>query len=371
MEEGSPPPRKVEAVLDTPRRRVPRLGALAILAPLAWAAGHAGIPALAFPLSILALIAGAFLLGEAAEVVASRVGDGLGSLVTATLSNLVTLTIVGAALLNGLYEVVQASVVGAILGNILFALGGAMLVGGWGRERQTFGKEAAATNATLLLVSAFALMIPAVVGRLVGDADPQISEKLTIPVVIILFMTYVIGLLFSVKTHRHLFNPESTGEHRLGPVFFERMPLIALSGSVLLVAVMAETLANSIAPVGESMGLSPFFLGIVVIGVITNSVEIAAAWRFARQDRMNVTIQIATGSGIQVMLFVVPVLVLVSTLLPTGILSLEFAMSMVLAVGFAAMLVNVVASDGESTWYEGVLLLALFAIIGIVFYFHP
>lgn len=354
-----------------PSPRLPRPVFLLVFLPAAVIAADAGVPLLAFPTSVLALIGGAFLLGEAAEVVAHRVGEGIGSLVTATLSNLVTLTILGAALLNGDYNVVQAAIVGAILGNILFALGGAMLLGGWNREKQSFGQEAAASNATLLIIASFALLLPALVGRFVGDDAPGIGRDLTVPISLILFGTYVVGLLFSIKTHRHLFNPAQDAEEHAAHRLVERYPVPVLVVSVLMVAMMAETLAASIEPVGHGLGLSELFLGIVVIGVITNSVEIAAAWRLAKRDRMNVTIQIATGSGVQVMLFVVPLLVFISLLLPSGLLSLEFPMAMATAVVMATLLVNIVASDGESTWYEGVLLLALHASVAVVFFFHP
>ncbi|HEV8358908.1 MAG TPA: calcium/proton exchanger [Candidatus Thermoplasmatota archaeon] len=352
---------------------LPRLAYLALLAPVAFAASAAHAPAVAFPLGAMALVGAAFLLGEAAEVVALRLGEGLGSLVTASLSNLVTLTIVGAALVEGLYGVVHAAIIGAILGNVLFALGGAMLLGGVGREKQSFGREAAAVNATLLMMASFALLMPAIVGRLAADRDPLVTEKLTIPISLVLLGTYFIGLLFSTRTHKHLFNPAAADEeerHRAHPAIVKH-PLPVLAGTVLLVGAMAETVAENLQPVGAASGIPSLFLGIVVIGIITNSVEIATAWRMARKDHMNVAIQVATGSGIQVMLFVTPILVFLSLLLPTGLLSLEFPMAMVVAVGMAAVLVNIVASDGESTWYEGVLLLALYAIVASVFLVLP
>jgi Ca2+:H+ antiporter len=349
---------------------LPRLAALLALAPLAIGAEMAHQPLLAFPLSVLALAGGAFLLGEAAEVVATRLGEAVGALLTATLSNTVTLAILGAALVEGLYDVVHASIVGAILGNILFALGAAMLAGGLGRAKQSFGREAAAVNSTLLLVASFAFLVPALVGKLVGDRDPAIALKLTVPIAVILLATYVVGLLFSTRTHRHLYDATpGGGTHKAHPLM-ERYPVPILVASVAVVALLAEVLANSLGPVGDRAGIPPLFLGIVVIGLVANSVEIATALRMARRDRMNVALQVATGSGIQVMLFVTPLLVFASLALGRP-LSMEFPMVMALLVGMASVLVNVVASDGESTWYEGVLLLALYAIVGLVFLVLP
>ena len=351
--------------------KLPRITALALLAPLAVVASLLHLPLAAFPLALLGLVGGAFLLGEAAEEVAGRLGEGLGALVLATLSNLVTLTIVGATLLEGLYDVVRAALAGAILSNLLVALGGAMVLGGWKREKQTFGREAAAVNATLLMVAAFGLLTPGIADLLFAGQVQNVGERLTIPIALVLAGVYIAGLLFSTRTHRHLFNPARAAERHVPHPFIQRHALPVLVGSVVLVAALAETLAENVVPVGERIGLSGIFLGIVVIGLVANSVEIAAAWQFARRDRMNVTIQIATGSAIQVMLFVVPVLVLASLALDTGLLSLEFPMAMVAAIGMAIVLVNIVASDGESTWYEGVLLLALYAILASVFLLHP
>lgn len=345
----------------------PRLWFLVLAAPLAWAAHAADLPTLAFPLAAVALVGAAFVLGEAAEVLASRVGEGVGSLLTATFSNIVTLTVLGAALLKGLYDLVLAGLIGALLGNILLALGGAMLAGGWGRDRQSFGRAAAASNATLLIAATFALVLPTLVGRIVDGDRPGAALDLTLPVCLILLATYVLGLYFSVKTHRHLFDAATVAYTRAHPFLIEH-PLPVLAASVAAVGAMAQVAASSIEPVGERLGLSPAFMGIIVVGAIANSVEVSAAWKFARRDRMNLTLQIATGSGIQVVLFVTPLLVLLSQVLPGGPLALDFPLVMVVVAVMAVLLVNIVSADGESTWYEGVLLLALHLVVAVVFY---
>lgn len=352
------------------RVKLPRLAWLAVLAPLALAAQLAGAPHAAFPLAVLGLVGGSFLLGEASEVVGSRLGQGVGSLVTATLSNLVTILVVGAALFEGLYDVVQASITGAIVGTILFALGGAMFLGGLGREKQTFNREAAAVNTTLLMVASFALLIPALTQNLVGDRRPDIAARITLPLAVILVTVYLAGLLFSTRTHKHLFNPPTAEAHERTPSIVARFPIAVLVGSVGLVAMAAQSFAVSITPVSETLGLNALFVGIVVVGVVTDAVEISASWRAARRDRMHTALQVTTSSAIQAALFVAPVLVFLSLLTPR-LLTLQFQMVEVVAILMSAVLVNVVSADGESTWYEGVLLLTLYAILALVFFVSP
>ncbi|MCA1813519.1 MAG: calcium/proton exchanger [Halobacteriales archaeon] len=349
---------------------LPKLSYLALLAPLSFAAHALGYATAAFPLAVLGLVGGAFLLGEASEVLGSRIGQGLGSLVTATLSNLVTILVVGAALFAGLYDVVAASVTGVILGTLLFALGGAMFLGGLGREKQTFNREAAGVNTTLLMVASFALLIPALAQALLGARAPDIGARITLPLAVLLIVVYLAGLMFSTRTHKHLFNPPTAAEHGTVSTFASRYPLPLLVGSVALVAMAAETFASSLEPVSAGIGLSGPFIGIFVVGVITDAVEISASWRAARRDRMHAALHVSTGSAIQAALFVAPILVFLSLLTPR-MLSLQFEMTEVVAILMSAVLVNVVASDGESTWYEGVLLLSLYAILGLVFFFSP
>ncbi|MCA1813689.1 MAG: calcium/proton exchanger [Halobacteriales archaeon] len=354
------------------RASFPRAALLMLLAPVAWWAELAGMPLVAFPASVLALVGGALVLGEAAEVVAHKAGQGIGALLTATLSNLIDLAILGAALSAGLYEVVQAGIAGAIIGNVLFALGGAMFLGGLRRSKQVFPREAATTNTTLLLLASFAIVAPTLAAAVVGAKSPDVGQRLTLPIAIVLFITYVGAMVFSLRTHRDLFNPDTPdGEAALAVhPLFDRHPYVVLVVSVAFVAWMAEVLAGNIEPVGHGLGLSPLFLGIVVIGVVTNAVEIATCWRMALRDRIHVALQAAVGGSIQVVLFVVPVLVFVSQFLAHGGLSLDLPLDMTVSILMTAILINVVASDGESTWYEGAMMLALWAIIAMVFYVH-
>jgi Ca2+:H+ antiporter len=359
------------APLEEARGAFPRAGLLMLLAPIAWLAAQADVPLVAFPTSVLALVGGALVLGEAAEVVAHRAGQGIGALLTASLSNLIDLAILGAALYAGLYDVVQAGITGAIVGNVLFALGGAMFLGGLRRPKQEFPRQAATTNTTLLLLASFAIVAPTVAAAVVGARAPDVGTRLTLPIAVVLFITYAGAMIFSLRTHRDLFNPEGTEEEGLAVhPFFRRHPYAMLLGSVLFVAWMAEVLAGTIEPVGERLGLSTLFLGIVVIGVVTNAVEIATCWRMALRDRIHVALQAAVGGSIQVVLFVVPVLVLVSQFLPFGPFSLELPLDMTAAILMTAILINVIAADGESTWYEGAMMLALWTIIAMVFYVH-
>ena len=357
---------------DRPAGAFPRASLLMLLAPVAWVAGQSGASLVAFPASVLALVGGALVLGEAAEVVAQRAGQGVGALLTATLSNLIDLAILGAALSAGLYDVVQAGITGAIVGNVLFALGGAMFLGGLRRPKQLFPREAANTNTTLLLLASFAIVAPTVAAAVVGARNPGVGARLTMPIAVVLFITYVGAMVFSLRTHRDLFNPEGHEEDdglAVHPAI-ARHPYALLGASVAFVAWMAEVLAGNIEPVGAQLSLSPLFLGIVVIGVVTNAVEITICWRMAMRDRLHVAIQAAVGGSIQVVLFVVPVLVFVSQFFTHGPFSLELPLDMTASILMTAILINVIAADGESTWYEGAMMLALWTIIAMVFYVH-
>lgn len=361
---GAPPP---------PRARLPSVAWLSALAPVSILAHETGHEGIAFVAALLTLAGGAFVLGEAAEVVARRIGEGLGALLVATMSNMVTLVLVGAALLQGFYHIVRAAIVGAILGNLLLALGGAMALGGLGRERQRFSQMAAGSNTSLLVLASFAVIIPTIVGGLSGQAGADRAASLSLPIAVVLLGAYLLGLVFSVRTHRHLFNIKPTGHSLLheAPPWIERMPGTLLVAGVGLVAWMSVIVAEGIEPVALANGVPANFLGIIVLGAVANSVEIVSAWRSAHRDRMNVAFQLVTGSGIQVMLFVLPVLVLVSWMLPYGVLSLTFPLTMAAAIGMATFLVHLVASDGESNWYEGSLLLVLYGILGVVFFVIP
>jgi Ca2+:H+ antiporter len=338
---------------------------------------------LIFAASALGVIPTAALMGRATEELAERAGPGIGGLLNVTFGNFPELLIAFFALIEGLQEVVKASIIGSILGNILLVMGAAMFVGGLGRERQTFNHRAASTQGTMLILAATALAMPAVFqlvsgGGLppLGGEDVQFSnsvEQLSLAVAIVLLLSYAGGLWFSLKTHRDLFNPEAeSGEagHEEGQepwTVRKSVTLLAVAG--LAVGLMSEILVGSISETAESVGISEFFIGVIIVAVVGNAAEHWVAVYVAAKNKMDLAVNIAIGSSAQVALFVAPVLVVLSFMFGPGPLSLVFNGFELAAVFLAVVIATHIARDGESTWFEGLQLLAVYAVLGLTFYF--
>jgi Ca2+:H+ antiporter len=348
------------------------------LIPVAVALDLAGAPAtLVFATSALGIVPTAALMGRATEELAARSGPGIGGLLNVTFGNAPELIIALFALGQGLHEVVKASIIGSIIGNVLLVLGASMLAGGLGRERQTFSRTGASVQSSMLLLAAAALMMPAIFELVEGKGLPMPGaelvdygatvEHLSLAVAIVLIATYGLGLLFSLKTHRDLFNPEYADEDSWG--WSMRTSVLALAIAGVLVGVMSEVLVGSITEASQSAGLSEFFIGVIVVAIVGNAAEHWVAVLVARKDKMDLAVNIAIGSSAQVALFVAPVLVLASTFVGPGPLALVFNGFELGALLFAVLIANYVTQDGESTWFEGVQLLAVYAVLGLTFYY--
>jgi Ca2+:H+ antiporter len=319
----------------------------------------------------------AALMGRATEELAARSGPGIGGLLNVTFGNAPELIIALFALGQGLHEVVKASIIGSIIGNILLVMGAAMLVGGLGREKQVFSRTSAGVQTSMLLLAAAALLMPAIFELVEGKGLPMPGtelvdygstvEHLSLAVAGVLGATYVLGLFFSLKTHRDIFNPEYGDEGSWG--WSVRTAVIALAIAGVLVGVMSEVLVGSIAAASESAGLSQFFIGVIVVAIVGNAAEHWVAVLVARKDKMDLAVNIAIGSSAQVALFVAPVLVLASTFVGPGPLALVFNGFELGALLLAVLIANYVTQDGESTWFEGVQLLAVYAVFGLAFYY--
>jgi Ca2+:H+ antiporter len=330
-----------------------------------------------FACSALGIIPTAALMGRATEELAARSGPGIGGLLNVTFGNAPELIIALFALSQGLQEVVKASIVGSILGNILLVLGAAMLAGGIGRDKQTFNRTSASVQSTMLILAAAALLMPAVFELVEGQGLPSPNdeaihyggtvEHLSLAVAIVLIATYVVGLFFSLKTHRTLFNPEYEEEDTWG--WSTRTSMIALAVAGLLVGLMSEVLVGSISEASESIGLSEFFVGVIVIAIVGNAAEHWVAVLVAMKNKMDLAVNIAIGSSAQVALFVAPVLVLASFFIGPYPLALVFNGFELGAILLAILIANQVTQDGESTWFEGVQLLAVYFVLGLAFYF--
>jgi Ca2+:H+ antiporter len=352
--------------------------------------GHVGaVPT--FFASTLGVIPTAALMGRATEELAARAGPGIGGLLNVTFGNAPELIIALFALGAGLHEVVKASLLGSILGNSLLVLGAASFVGGLGRDRQYFDRAAASAQTTMLMLAVAALVMPAIFVLDEGEGLPSPGaeivdynstvEYLSLAVAVVLILTYVAGLWFSLKTHRDLFNPgfeEGGGgagdeepareEHHEEP-WSVRRAMIALAVAGLAVGLMSEILVDSITETAEQISLSQFFIGAVVVAIVGNAAEHWVAVLVAAKNKMDLAVNIAIGSSAQIALFVAPVLVLCSFFLGPHPMPLVFNAFEIGGVILAVLIASQVTNHGESTWYMGLQLLAVYAVLAFAFLF--
>jgi Ca2+:H+ antiporter len=335
---------------------------------------------LIFIASALGVIPTAALMGRATEELATRSGPGIGGLLNVTFGNAPELIIAFFALNEGLQEVVKASLMGSILGNILLVMGAAMLVGGASRERQFFDRTAANTQSLMLLLAVVALVMPAIYELVIGGSLPSPEDRaerfpsdleaMSATVAVVLLVSYVAGLLFSLRTHRDLFNPVGGADEHVGAEAWSvRRSVIALALAGVAVGVMSEILVGSISEASEGIGLSPFFVGVIVVAIVGNAAEHWVAIYFAARDKMDLSVNISIGSSAQIALFAAPVLVLLSFVVGPFPMALVFNGLELGAVFMAVLIANQVTQEGESTWFEGLQLLAVYVVLGLVFFF--
>ena len=335
---------------------------------------------LVFFASAAGVVPTAALMGRATEELAARSGPGIGGLLNVTFGNAPELIIAFFALQAGLHEVVKASLVGSMLGNILLVMGASMLVGGVRRERQRFDATAAQSQSLMLLLASVALVMPAVFELVIGGSLPSPTERndrfpsdlevMSALVAVVLLLSYGFGLLFSLRTHRDLFNPpHAEGDHVGAEAWSTRKSVIALALAGVAVGIMSEILVGSIEEASAGVGLSPFFVSIIVVAIVGNAAEHWVAVYFAARDKMDLSVNIAIGSSAQIALFVGPVLVLCSFFVGPFPLALVFNGLELGAIFLAILIANQVTQEGESTWFEGVQLLAVYVVLGLVFFF--
>lgn len=343
------------------------LSYLLIFVPLTIIAKFMGAPEVfLFFGSALAIVPLAKFMGEATEGIASKTNAAVGGLLNATFGNATELIISIIALSHGLIGVVQASITGSIIGNLLLVLGMSMIAGGWKRDRQTFQKTAALASASTLLLACIALVIPAIFSA--GGGTIQDISHLSVPVAIIMIVGYIAMLAFSLITHKHLYTEEVAHvEH--APSNTTRNILVLL-GSTLAVAWMSEILVGAIEPMVHTLGWSELFIGVIFVAIIGNAAEHASAITMAIKNRMDLALQIAIGSTVQIAMLVAPLLVLISLLFPVH-MPLLFTTLEVGVILFSVFIANLIIQDGESNWLEGTQLILTYIIIGIAFfYFH-
>jgi Ca2+:H+ antiporter len=329
---------------------------------------------LIFILCCVSVIPLAGWMGKATEHLAERTSEGVGGLLNATFGNAAELIIAIVALRSGKLEIVKASLTGSIIGNILLVLGASFLAGGLRNREQRFNAAGARMQSTLLTLAAIALIAPAAFHHTVGEDGFANEGPLSVSISIVLLVAYALGLLFSLKTHKHLFvghrgGGQGEGEHR--EVWPLRVALAVLLGATVLIAWISEILVHSIEHAAESLGMNEVFIGVIVVAVIGNAAEHSTGVLMAIKNRMDLSLGIAIGSSIQIALFVAPVLVLLSYAIAPQPMNLVFTLPEVIAVALAVAITGQIAGDGESNWLEGVLLLAVYTILGMAFYFMP
>jgi Ca2+:H+ antiporter len=343
---------------------------LALLAfvPLALYADWAGTrPWVVFAASLVAIVPLAHYISLATEELASRSGPAVGGLLNATFGNAPELIISGFALSAGLVSVVKAAIIGSILGNLLLVLGTAILTGGISRSVQRFNATAARANASVLLLAATALVVPAVFFATAPAVSGRTVEYLSLVVAGLMLVGYAGVLLFSLRTHKHLYveNGEESG----------RGWSAGKSGLVLLIAtaataVVSEVFVGSIRPIVASFGWTEAFIGAVVIAIAGNAAEHASAVVAAFKDRMDLALQISIGSATQILMLVTPLLVIAGALLGSP-MTLVFSTFSLVALIFGIFIANSIIEDGESNWFEGLQLVVVYAIVAVAFFFHP
>jgi len=337
---------------------------------------HASATAI-FAAAALGIIPTAALMGKATEELAARSGPGVGGFLNVTFGNFPELVIAFFALIEGLQEVVKASLIGSIIGNILLVLGASMFIGGLHRDKQTFNRAAANAQSAMLLLALTALIMPAVFELVVGGRLPSPDEELvrydstvehlSLAVAIVLMLSYVAGLIFSLRTHRALFNPHS--EHAEEADWSVRKGIIALAVAGIAVGLMSEILVGSISEAGESLGLSEFFIGAIVVAIVGNAAEHWVAVLVAKKDKMDLAVGICLGSSTQIALFVAPLLVILSFPFGPEPMPLVFNGFELAAIVFAILIADRVTAEGESNWFEGVQLLAVYVVVALAFAF--
>jgi Ca2+:H+ antiporter len=325
-----------------------------------------------FILACVAILPLAGWLGHATEHLAAKTNESVGGLLNATFGNAAELIIAISALRAGLYDVVKASLTGSIVGNLLLVLGASILAGGLKHKEQKFSAKAARSQSTLLTLAAISLVLPAAFHYLARGArdSAALERNLGLEFAILLLVIYALSLIFSLKTHRHYFATESTEEAH-GAVWTVSKSLIILGAATAAIAVVSEILVASVEHAAEAFGMSSVFVGVIVVAIVGNAAEHSTAIVVARKNRMDLSLSIAIGSSLQIALFVAPLLVVLSHFIGPRPMDLVFTISEVLAVAVSVFITGQVADDGVSHWMEGVQLLGVYVMLGILFYFLP
>ena len=325
---------------------------------------------LLFALSVLAIVPLAALLSHATEAVAVKTGDSVGGLLNATLGNLTELVIALTALRAGQYTLVKASVAGAIVANTLFLLGGSFLLGGLKHHVQEYNRLNARLQTSLLFLATIAMLIPSAVLEADSMAQTAFSQKLSVGLSVLLILAYGMGLVFSLKTHREIF--AGADQVKAGEAPWPlNLALATLAGVTLLVALVSEIFVESVQQAAVAFGMTPAFVGFIIVALVGGAAEMASALSAARQNRMDLSVSIALGSASQIALFVAPVLVLLSYVIAPAPMNLQFWPGAVVMMLISTLTAFLLTSSGRSAWFVGVLVLMVYLIFAMTLYLLP
>lgn len=335
-------------------------------------------PLIVFGAAILAIVPLAEWIRRATEQLADKLGSTIGGLLNVTFGNAAEMLLAVFVLLDGETTVVKGQITGSIIGNSLLGLGLCIVIGSWGREKQTFNKESAGRLSSLLILSVIALLLPAIFSYtergIVNPATARhLEENLSLGVSVILIVVYLANLVYTLVTHLDVFQSakreKSADEADDEKQWSAWTAVGVLVVGTALTAWESEVISGELGAASNALGLTKFFLGVIVLAIIGNAAEYVAAIYFARQDQMTTVMGITVGSSIQVALLIAPLLVLISYMIGSP-MNLVFANPIeLIAIAAVAFIVNAIALDGETTWFEGVMLIAVYLILAMAFLF--
>lgn len=323
---------------------------------------------LLFVCSAFAIVPLAGLMGKSTDVISCFCGQKIGGLLNATFGNATELIIAFVAMKAGMFDVVKASLAGSVIGNILLVLGMSMLAGGVKYKTQKFNRNSINITSSMLLLAVLGLCIPAIFTHAVPEGWLTTRfEGLSIIIALLMLLIYVMQFVFSFVTHRFLYEETLTSDDDEKPSMKLSTAIVILVGSTICIAILSEIFVGTIEPMAESVGLSQVFVGIILVPIIGNAAEHSSAIIMAVKNKMNAAVEIALGSSLQIILFVIPVLVLLSLFFTP--MSIVFTPFELVSVTGAVLIANRVAADGESNWLEGLQLVTVYIMIGAAFFF--
>ncbi len=325
-----------------------------------------------FITAVLALVPLARIMGYAAKEIALQSNPTISGLISATFGNMIELLVAIFALKEGphLIPLIQASLIGSIICNILLLVGLSIFAGGLRYRYQRFNNQAVGVSSTMLIIVVAGLAIPSVYAYITPDPEPGYLHLISIAVAIVMAFIYTAGLIFSLWTHKDMYDviSEIKSVQQEKPTISRRYAAGILFSSIVVVSIICEFLVQTVEVVATTLNITQTFIGIVLVGIVTNIAENATAINFALQNKVNISIEIGLNSAIQIALFVVPIIMILSSFFSLGF-TLVFSMFEILAVILAVLIINYLSADGRCNWLEGAQLVSVYLIIAIAFFF--